>query len=65
MNKGIVKLISILAALVVVSGCSNMAPQSSADRPILSAAEAQAQIKVTVRALAPAIEQETIVAAND
>ena len=65
MNKGIVTLISILAALIVVSGCSNMAPQSSADRPILSAAQAQAQIKVSVRTLAPITDTDSILAAND
>lgn len=68
MNKGIVKLISALALMTVLTGCGGMALQgaeNSGDRPILSAAEAQAQIRVTVRTLEPAVEQETIVAAND
>lgn len=68
MNKGIVSKISVLVVIVALSGCSSLAPQSGAgnvNRPILSAAEAQAQIKVTVRPLAPAGDEETLVAAVD
>lgn len=68
MNRDIVKLISILAATIWLAGCGAMAPNSAADnnaRPILSAAEAQTQIRVTVRTLPPAIVEDTLVAAND
>ena len=68
MKKGIVKLISILAAAAVLSGCGSLAPIVAAnetDRPILSAAEADAQIRVTVRVLPPIGEPDTIIAAND
>lgn len=52
MNNGIVKGIIVLAALTALSGCSRTAMQrsdASADRPILSAAEAQATIRVSVK----------------
>ena len=65
MNKGIVKKISILVAAIALSGCSNMATQHAAGgnaRPILSAAEAQAEIHVTVRILEPAPEIATFAA---
>lgn len=56
MNKEIVNKISILLAAALLSACSAMAPQSAADtanRPILSAAEAKDQIRVTVRLVEP------------
>lgn len=68
MNNGIVRKISVLAVFLALSGCSSLAPQAGADannRPILSAAEAKAQIRVTVRPLAPIADEKTIVAAND
>ena len=68
MNKEIVRLISMLVAIAVLSGCGSMAPNAGlndADRPILSAADARAQIRVTVRPLAPVPDQESIVAAID
>ena len=65
MNNGIIKKISILAAVLAISGCSIVAPNNAAERPILSAAEAQAQIRVTVRPLAPIADPDTVVAAND
>ena len=68
MNNGIVCKISVLVAIVALSGCSSLAPHSGATaegRPILSAAEARAQIKVTVRPAAPAVVEESLVAAVD
>ena len=68
MNKEIVRLISMLVAIAVLSGCGSMAPNAGlndADRPILSAADARAQIRVTVRPLAPIADQDVIVAVND
>ena len=68
MNKEIVKLISMLVVTTVLGGCGSMTPNAGlndADRPILSAAEAKAQIRVTVRPLAPVPDQESIFAAND
>lgn len=65
MNNGIVKKISILAATVLLGACGSMTPTADAGKPILSAAEAQAQIQVTIRPLAPIADAETIVAAND
>ena len=54
MNKGIVRIISVLAVLAVLAGCSSIATQRAAnvsDKPILSAAEAQSMIRVTVRTI--------------
>ena len=68
MDKGIISKISVLVVLLALSGCSGLAPQAGADvasRPILSAAEAEAEIRVTVRPLAPIADPVTIVAVND
>lgn len=50
MNKGIVRIIIVLAAAVLFSGCSSM----GAERPILSAAEAQSKISFSVTVQEPA-----------
>ncbi len=68
MNKGIISKISVLVAIVALSGCSSLGPRSGANienRPILSAAEAEAQVHVTVRPVAPAVDDESLVAAVD
>jgi uncharacterized protein YceK len=68
MKKGIVNKISVLIVFIALSGCTGMTTQNAANtgnRPILSAAEAEAQIRVTVRPLVPIADQESIVAAND
>jgi len=51
MNKGIVNKIMVLVAIFALGGCSSIATQSTGqnrERPILSAAEAQSMIRVTV-----------------
>jgi len=58
MNKGIVKLIMVLAAMTALSGCSSMAAQ----QPILSAAEAQSAIHVEVRVLEPVSVDQAVAA---
>lgn len=68
MNKGHVRKIIMLAALLATGGCSSVPPQSSLEatgRPILSAEEAQSMIKVTVTSLPRAKERDELVAATD
>ena len=68
MNKGNVRKIIFLAALLAAGGCSSVPAQSgfeSIGRPILSAKEAQSMITVTVTTPPPAPENEELVAATD
>ncbi|MDH3716359.1 MAG: hypothetical protein OET44_21230 [Gammaproteobacteria bacterium] len=68
MKTGIVKTMMVLAALAALSGCSSILTLASGDandRAILSAAEAQSTIRVTVTQLEPIdVEQPAIVAAK-
>ena len=61
MNKEIINKIKVLAAVTVLSGCSGMETQ----QPILSAAEAQSSIRITVKPLEPAVDADTLVAVHD
>ena len=61
MNNGIVKVIIVLAATAALSGCGSTATQ----QPILSAADAQTTIHVTVRTLEPVAIQDSLLAARD
>lgn len=57
-----------LGVLLAAGGCSSIATQNehvAAERPILSAADAQAMIQVTVTILPPIDAAESIVAAAD
>lgn len=68
MNKENVRKIIMLAVLLAAGGCSNIPAQSGlepAGRPILSAEEAQAMIKVTVTTLPSAEQNDELIAAND
>ena len=72
MNKGIGTKIILLLTIIVLGGCASGGtplPVNSDDKPILSAAEAQSMIRVSVRTLPPPagkdIGNETIVAAID
>ncbi len=71
MNKGMFSKIMLLASIVALSGCASAGAQLATDngpRPILSAAEVESMIRVTVVKLPPPEEQEereTIVAAAD
>ena len=68
MNKGIVKQIMMLGIFVALSGCASTGAPFAANsegKPILSAAEAQSMIRVSVRTLPPPAYPETTVAAND
>ena len=67
MNAGIIKKIIALAAITSVCGCSSVATRYAQDAgqpPILSAEQTASMIKVTVTTVAPAENQESIVAAN-
>ena len=63
MNKGIVKLfgvLAVLAVLAVLTGCSGMAtqaPESVASKSILSGAEAQSMIQVSVTIIEPSPQE--------
>ena len=61
MNKGIVKTIMVLAAVIAFSGCSSIATK----QPILSAADAKSNIRITVKTLEPVVVEDTLVAATD
>ena len=68
MNKGFVSKISVLMAAVLLSGCAGLPAHSPANAekpPILSAADAQAQIQVTIKPLQPVAEKPELVAAID
>ncbi len=68
MNTGIVNIILVLMALFAVSGCATTSDQTvayTADRPILSAAEANSMIRVEFRALEPTSAGPTVVASAD
>jgi uncharacterized lipoprotein YajG len=54
MNKGFVYIITLLAALFALGGCSTVPAQQAVDNsdtPIMSAADAKSMIRVEVRAL--------------
>ena len=68
MYQKLVNKIIVLSAIMVLAGCSNTPPQPAADGGILSAAELQSKIQVTVTKLGPVEEQvddATIVAAAE
>jgi len=75
MNRKLTNKIIVLSAISVLTGCSSIQTQPTkvaANRPILSAAQAQSMIRVTVTSLAPIEnpeltdqEAEAIVATND
>ena len=68
MYNGIVKKISILAVSALLGACASLPSQSSAQAdnpPILSAADARAQIQVTIKPLPPVVQQPELVAAID
>jgi len=67
MNKGFVNIITVLAALLALGGCSTISVQQLSDKydnPIMSAAEARSTIRVEVRALEPVSADETVAAMN-
>jgi len=62
MQKGIVNKIILLMSIAILGGCAASATPrttNTAHKPILSAAEAQAMIRVSVRTLPPPAGQET------
>ena len=68
MNNGIVNKIILLVSLIALGACAGTGTQPAAniaDKPILSATEAQSMISVSVRTLPPALSYEKIVAEND
>lgn len=68
MHTGIVNIILILTPLLAMSGCSTTSVQAAShttERPILSAAEVEAMIRVEFRALEPESPGQTVVAAAD
>jgi hypothetical protein len=68
MNKGNVRKIMFLAALLAAGGCSSVPVQSGfkpTGRPILSAEDALSMITVTVTSVAPAEESDELIAAVD
>ena len=68
MNTGIVNIILVLTALLAMSGCGTTSVQTEShttDRPILSAAEVEAMIRVEFRALEPESPGQTVVASAD
>lgn len=68
MNIDNVRKIIILTALLAAGGCSSVPAQSSykaTGQPILSAADAESMISVTVTSLAPVEDSEELVAAID
>jgi hypothetical protein len=72
MKNGIISKIVLLVFLIALGGCAASGTpltDNIEDQPILSAAEAQSMIRVTVRTLPPpagqTIGNETIVAAID
>ena len=68
MNNGIVIKISILAATALLGACGSLPSQSPAQAdnpPILSAADAKAQIQVTIKPLPQVVQEPELVAAID
>ena len=68
MNTPIVNIILALTAMFSLSGRATPAVQQAGlttDRPILSAAEANAMIRVEFRSLEPASVEPTVVASAD
>lgn len=68
MNTGIVRVYLILAAIALLGGCSSTSLQpadASNGRPIISAAEAQAMIRVEVKIVEPQPDLHTVVAATN
>ena len=66
MNKGRVNIIAAAVAALVLAGCSTTAQSVyQAGAPIMSAADAQAMIRVEVRDVQPVAEESVIVAAVD
>lgn len=71
MNKGFFNIIMVLAALLVLGGCSTVPAQplsdnhENRDTPIMSAAEVKSMIRVEIRALDPGSVDQTIVASTD
>lgn len=68
MYQRIVNRIIALSAFLVVAGCSSTPPQPAAEGGILSAAELQSMIQVTVTQLGPVeekVDDATIVAAAE
>lgn len=68
MNNGIVNKIILLVLIFTLGGCAGTGTPSAAsnvEKPILSAAEAQSMISVSVRTLPPPVSHEKVVAAND
>ena len=56
MNKGIIRVISVLTVFAAMTGCGSLSTQrvaDSGDKPVVSAAEAESMIRVTVRTLEP------------
>jgi hypothetical protein len=56
MNKEIIRIIMMLSVVIALSACTGIETQHAVeakDRPILSAEQAQAMIRVTVISLAP------------
>jgi hypothetical protein len=65
MKTGKLNIIMVAAALIALSGCSTVSVQQLSekyDRPILSAAEARAMIRVEVATLEPQPQEPTILA---
>jgi hypothetical protein len=68
MNKGIVNIVVLLAALLVSSACGTTNSQQFAparERPILSAAETRTMIRVEVRVLEPITAEQAVVVVSD
>ncbi len=68
MKTGKLNIIMVAAALIVLGGCSTVSVQQLSekyDRPILSAAEARAMIRVEVTTLEPQPPEPTILASAD
>ncbi|MEL7186446.1 MAG: hypothetical protein AAFN50_08450 [Pseudomonadota bacterium] len=60
MNKGIVKLICVVTVIASLTGCSGMAtqgPEVVASKSILSGAEAQSMIQVSVTIIEPSPQE--------
>lgn len=65
MKTGKLNIIMVAAALIALGGCSTVSVQQLSekyDRPILSAAEARAMIRVEVKTLEPQPQEPTILA---
>ena len=62
MNKGIVKSIGVMAVMAALTGCGSMAayaPASAATGSILSGAEAQSMIQVSVTITEPSQQESS------